>query len=61
MTSGANGFTTVVSKAGCQRNNLRASVIEKRINADDERAGAQLDKLSEGCVDFTYRAGIQDM
>ncbi len=47
--------------AGRQRHDLSALISEKRVDADKERAGAQLDKLPEGCVDFAFRAGIQDM
>ena len=36
-------------------------VSQKRIDTDDEPAGAELDKPFEGSVDFTYRRAIQDM
>ena len=47
--------------AGRQRHDLSALVSEKRVDADNEPASAQLDKLLEGCVDFAFCAGIQDM
>ena len=47
--------------AGRQRHDLISLANEKRVDANNEPAGAQLDKLPEGCVDFAFCAGIQDM
>ena len=47
--------------AGRQRHDLISLASEKRVDADKEAAGAQLDKFLEGRVDFAFRAGIQDM
>ena len=47
--------------AGRQRHDLSALANEKPVGGDNERAGAKLDKLPEGCVDFAFCAGTQDM
>jgi hypothetical protein len=39
-------------------NDFETGSSQKRIDTDDKRTGTQLDKPSEGCVDFTYRRGI---
>ena len=43
-----------------QRHELLAPAVEKRIGADDERAGMQLDEGREGGVDLAFGAGLQD-
>jgi len=47
--------------AGRQGDDLGTTIIEKRFDADDERAGAQLDKSPKRCVDLAFGAGMQNV
>ena len=47
--------------AGRQGDDLAATIIEKRVDADDERGGAQLGKGPKRCVDLAFGAGIQNV
>ena len=40
---------------------LVPTIIEKRVDADDERGGAQLGKSPKRCVDLAFGAGIQNV
>jgi hypothetical protein len=47
--------------AGRQANDLAPTIGQKRVDADDERGGAQLDKGAKRCVDLAFGAGIQNV
>jgi hypothetical protein len=65
QTAGCDELAPYVGRghrvAGRQSHDLGALAGEKRVSADDERPGAELDKGSEGCVDLARGARRQDM